>query len=115
MRTPICITCERAMRIFKTGVVVVEHASFGPYTLQAADEFICPNCGIRAITSFANAILARHNDSDQGHSFDRHLLYALDAKTARHVFENDEQRARWYAQDQELWYLQAMRRLWPDP
>jgi DNA-directed RNA polymerase subunit RPC12/RpoP len=61
---PICTKCEVEMRPVKNEVVVIDYASYGPYTAWEADEWECPECKYRIITGFANEPYARHDDTD---------------------------------------------------
>src|SRR5512143_799679 len=100
----ICIRCERAMKVASIGVVVadhksdalgvvvLEHAGFGPYKLWSADEFMCPNCGLRAVANFADRPIAHHS----GTEFARLLLTYLEHGIVVHDFETEAQRQSWH-------------------
>lgn len=57
---PICSRCQGEMRPLRNGVVVVDHASFGPYETWNADEWACPTCGYAIIVGFGVGPERRH-------------------------------------------------------
>lgn len=50
----VCVQCEVELKPSVNGVVVVEMASFGPYKVWAADEWVCPGCGFKIAAGFAD-------------------------------------------------------------
>lgn len=50
---PVCSQCHIEMRCYKTGVTVA------PYQVEhhqrSGDEFECPKCGIKIVTSFGDS------------------------------------------------------------
>ena len=57
---PICSACHVEMRCSLNGVVVVDHASFGPYALWNADEWECQSCAHKIIIGFGDGPSDRH-------------------------------------------------------
>jgi len=48
------------------GLTLVEMAFDppAPYTMISVDEHVCPSCGCRIVSNFADNPFSRHNDSD---------------------------------------------------
>lgn len=86
----VCSKCEVELLIAKSGVAVIEHASFGPYKLWMADEWRCPNCGATIIAGFGDKAASEHYQP----SFVGTLAsLAQHPEIVRHDYENQAQRA----------------------
>lgn len=83
----LCVACEVEMKPSVNGVDVIEYASFGPYKVWFADEYACPNCGVKIVTGFANSPYVHHMPE-----FEERLASVL-LENARYDFENQKQRA----------------------
>jgi DNA-directed RNA polymerase subunit RPC12/RpoP len=88
MPKTVCGQCLTEYQIEKTGVYVIEYASFGPYKIWAADEHRCPNCGSRIITGFGGGPLHVHHEA----GFDERIEALKKSPLVRYDFENAEQR-----------------------
>lgn len=89
----VCTNCQRELRPHLNGVNVVEYANFGPYKIWSADEWKCPECGLRVITGFSQEA---HKHYQAG--FSARLTHAWTKPgLLRHNFESGEQRAQFGA------------------
>lgn len=61
----VCVNCEVEYKVSSNDVLVIEHASFGPYKVWNADLWKCPECGVEVVAGFAQIPLrADHYASD---------------------------------------------------
>ena len=64
MHNPVCSGCRTEFRPHRNGVVLVDHASFGPYQIWNADEWICPGCATCIVVGFAKGPEREHFEPD---------------------------------------------------
>jgi hypothetical protein len=84
---PVCSKCEVELKCHKTGVLVIEHANFGPYKIWDADEYECAVCGIRIVTGFGQRPISEHFMDD----FDMWLSRAEGEPNTVRNYENARQ------------------------
>jgi hypothetical protein len=72
--TKMCATCGVEYCKEKSGVHVVEMASFGVYKIWLADLHKCPKCGHVLIAGFGGNALAEHYDEPRFSKLYRKLL-----------------------------------------
>ena len=80
MLKPICVPCERFMRMEKSGVYFIEGMPLGngvkpglaeparwkDYKLWSGDLYTCPDCGARVISGVGLYPIAEHYQEDFG-------------------------------------------------
>lgn len=57
---PVCVKCQVEMRPEKSGVGLLDMASYGPYKLWESDLYKCPKCGCEIITGFGDYAITEH-------------------------------------------------------
>ncbi len=85
----VCSKCEIEFRCFKNDVEVYEYSWDGPYKFWAADEWECPDCGIKVIASFSQDCIPQHEVKDR---FAEMMKRSADSGLLRNDFEDIEQR-----------------------
>ena len=63
-KRPVCVGCTKEFLPEKNGVLVCEHANFGPYKIWSADLWKCPNCGSEIIVGFGYNSVSEHFQDD---------------------------------------------------
>ena len=55
MKKPVCVKCNRTMRVAKVGAEVVElYQVDKPYKIWACEIFECPECSCRVTSNYAD-------------------------------------------------------------
>ena len=82
---PVCITCQKEMRVETSGVHVVLMAwdPPAPYEVWQGDEWKCPKCGAAFVTGFAERAIGMHFDP----GFSEELAALRKSSTTYEVYE----------------------------
>jgi len=73
--TPICLTCQREMRVKKNDQRIVTHtAKDQPHQVWSGDAWVCGSCGAHVVTGFGRVPVAESHQE----SFGRATLGAVD-------------------------------------
>ena len=83
---PICVECKVEMHPETTGVGLLYHASYGPYKIHEADEWMCPKCNHEIVTGIAINGLHHNTDGRSAALFETSVKWHTEHSTLREVY-----------------------------
>lgn len=82
---PVCVKCQREMRIDKCGVnvILMAYEPPQPFEIWRGDRWKCPKCGAEVVARYGDRAIAMHFEP----TFDEELAKLRESFTTYEVYE----------------------------